>query len=290
MHLGQRRCVRSRRLILLAPSSDSGSHVFHRVDADGDKYESLLTQAQRLRGRIYLEDGAIGREQLTADGRHVQKPDRTSWHLLSVNENEQVLGCARYRQHENRVAFRTLGIYQSALAKCKTWGQAFKSAVEEELATARERDVSYVEMGGWALSEELRCTMEAVRMVMTTYALARVLGGALGIGTATTRHNSSSILRRLGWKPLFVRGVALPAYYDPNYRCEMEVLRFDSHEPSPQYWNAVEDTCAELPAVSVISPCETRHKSLFPSLCPQLLPAPIPAAVGGILNSGAVTI
>ncbi|MGH9667724.1 MAG: hypothetical protein ACRD9L_25180, partial [Bryobacteraceae bacterium] len=153
------------------------------MDADVDKYEWLLAQAQRLRGRVYLEDGAIEARQLTADGRHVQKSDRASWHLLSVNESEQVLGCARYREHENRVPFRTLGVGQSALAKCKIWGPLLRSAVEHELVVARERDVPYVELGGWALSAELRCTTEAMRMVMAVYGLAQLLGGALGIST-----------------------------------------------------------------------------------------------------------
>ena len=54
-------------------------------------------------------------------------------------------------------------------------------------------------MGGWAVTEELRGgTTEAVRMVVTIYALARILGGALGISTVTKRHASASILRRLG--------------------------------------------------------------------------------------------
>lgn len=237
---------------MLAPPSFRETGTFHRVENHTPRYDVLLAEAQRLRGRVYLEDGAVEPRQLTADGRHVQKADRMSWHLLSVNEEGRVLACARYLSHDSRASFRALAVHHSAIAKCKTWGARFRTAVEEELGAARSRDLPYVELGGWALSEELRCTTEAVRMIVAMYGLAELLGGALGISTATTRHGSSSILRRIGGKSLFGDGAALPPYYDPSYRCQMEVLRFDSAEPSPRYAGWIEECRAHLPYVPVV--------------------------------------
>ncbi len=256
MHLSPSRAVCSREFVLLAPVSCPDTPAFTRVECDATGYERLLGEAQRLRGGIYLQDGAIEAWQLTADGRHVQAADDRSWHLLSVNQHGLVAGCARYTMHDNDVAFPALGVYHTALAKSKTWGTMLRRAVEDQVARARSRGISYAELGGWAISEGLRHTTEAVRMMVTVYGLSELLGGALGISTATTRHGSSSMLRRIGGRPLVADGVALPAYYDPHYKCEMEVLHFDSSDPSPRYWNWIGECLASLRSVRVIRALE----------------------------------
>ena len=57
----------------------------------------------------------------------------------------------------------------------------------------------------------------------------------MGVATATWRHSSAAILRRIGLTSLSVDGEALPPYHDPQYDCSMEVLRFDSRLPNPRY-------------------------------------------------------
>jgi hypothetical protein len=74
--------------------------------------------------------------------------------------------------------------------------------------------------------------------------------------TATVRHCSSTILRRLGGSDLTVDGRGVPSYYDPRYKCEMELLRFDSRHPSPKYSGLVELLKAKLSGVLVIAPQE----------------------------------
>ena len=67
------------------------------------------------------------------------------------------------------------------------------------------------------------------------------------------RHCSASILRRLGGAPLRVGGTAIPSYYDPRYRCEMEILRFDSRRPGARYTALVEAVCERMAEVLVIA-------------------------------------
>ena len=128
-----------------------------------------------------------------------------------------------------------------------------EEALGGELERARQLNYSYVEMGGWVVARELRSSIEAARMVAMAYALARVLGGALGITTATTKHRSSSILRRLGGSSLCARGVEIPPYFDPQYQCEMEILRFDSSRPGRRCAAVVQDCEQELKRVPVIA-------------------------------------
>lgn len=235
----------SRHLMLLAPSVELDTPFAAKAEFDPGAHAALLAETQRLRGRIYVGDGAIEPWQLSEDGRHIQAADADAWHLLTVDDEGCVLACTRYLPHESDVSFSELVVSHSPLARSAVWGSLLREAVEDELRKARERGFSYVEMGGWAISEELRCSTEAVRMVLTVYALAQSLGGALGITTATSRHGSSSILRRIGGRSLEGQAIPLPPYYDPHYRCDMEILRFDSTQPEAKYVQVIEE-CSEL--------------------------------------------
>jgi hypothetical protein len=56
----------------------------------------MLAEMQRLRGSVYLRDGAIQKHELTADGRHRLSVDEQSWHILLVDGAKRVKGCMRY--------------------------------------------------------------------------------------------------------------------------------------------------------------------------------------------------
>jgi len=72
-------------------------------------------------------------------------------------------------------------------------------------------------------------------MALAVYGFSRRHGGALGMTTATFRHCSAVILQRLGGSRFESAGATLPPYYDPRYKCMMEMLRFDSRRPNPKY-------------------------------------------------------
>jgi hypothetical protein len=221
-------------LILLAPPtanipSEMASHK------NSDRYTLLICAMQRMRGRQYLADGAISARQLTEDGRHYLSSDENAWHILAVDDQESVVGCARYLPHEKGIPFSELSLSQASLANSPQWGSLFKKLVEAEMSMASKRRVDFVEVGGWALAPQVRNTADALRIALATYSLARILGGCIGIGAVTERHMSSSILRRLGGKTLGWQGVELPSYFDSNYGCQMEILRFESAQPNPRF-------------------------------------------------------
>jgi hypothetical protein len=237
---------------LLGSSADRGSlllaptcvtpRTFANVVADTAGHTARLAEAQRLRGKIAVQEHAIPASELLPDGRHVQGADRDSWHLLTLDADGRVAACMRYHAHSSEATFEDLSICHSTLARSEDWGPQLRGAVEADLLNARRRGWSYVELGGWVISEAMRCTTEALRMIATAYAFAQLCGGAMGITTASTRRCSAAILKRIGGQRLRSRGVELPTFYDSHYRCHMEVLRFDSSRPNSryQYWM---DTC-----------------------------------------------
>jgi len=99
-------------LVLLAPAGCFIPESFRRRYVDCNRHARWLSDAQRLRGGIYLADGAVQPSQLSADGRHVQHADYDSWHVLTVDGKGAVQGCARYRHLIGNVGFDDLGPQQ----------------------------------------------------------------------------------------------------------------------------------------------------------------------------------
>jgi hypothetical protein len=241
------------RLVLLAPPQAVISPAFTRVDIDPLRRRWLIREVQRLRGGIYLRDGAISHDQLSPEGLHQTPEDERSWHLLITDPVGRLTACVWYLEHENTTSLDRLRVRNCPLAQQAEWHDTLRRAVSLELLRARRDGLHYAEVGGWAVAEECRCKSEGLLLALAAYSLGRIGGGALGMTTATVRHSSSTILRRLGGSHLQVDGVAVPPYYDPRYRCEMELLRFDSRRPDTKYRGLVERLSARLTDVLVVA-------------------------------------
>ena len=242
----------NRRFVLLSPPAMPSFGPFSHAEVDPSRRQALLAEMQRFRGRVYLDDGVISDQDLTADGRHCQSMDEESWHLLILSPQDTVLGCTRYLQHSASTSFNRLHVRDAALARSEEWSGPLRWSVERELENARERGFSYIEVGGWALDESVRGSSDALRSVLFTYAWSQVIGGCLGLSTATHRNGSASILRRIGGRPLEWDGRELPAYYDPQFKCDMEVIRFDSRISNTKYQHAIDQIRSQIPSMQVI--------------------------------------
>ncbi len=255
-----------RTLTVLAPITTLAEtpNVFRSVQHSPNRYEELLAGMQRLRGSVYLRDGAIQATELTTDGRHVSRFDRHSWHVLTLDRDGHVCGCARYTSHGYAAAYANLGVRSSALAGQPDWRDKVQAAVEAEMTVAGAKGVPFVEVGGWALDGSARCTSEAVRIALSAYALSRNLGGCVGLTTATVRHDSATILQKIGGRPLRFDGSPLPSYYDARYECEMTILRFDSSEPNPRYEPWIEVLREELTTVRVVTRANPKVATVSP--------------------------
>jgi hypothetical protein len=255
----------SERIVFLAPSAAAAYGSFNRVDVNADRHEALLRDVQRFRGGIYLKDGAIHQSQLTRDGRHITPEDSGSWHMVLLDDAKRVDGCALYLDHDPDVTVEELRVKSCPLATDATWRPTFMSALRQELAHAREEGLRYVEVGGWAVSEKSRRTAGSLALALAVYGFANRGAGALAMTTATFRHCSSKILKRLGGSRFEADGVTLPPYYDPRYRCLMELLRFDSRRPNPHYSSLIDQIGSTLHKVTVIaSPARPRDLLIAP--------------------------
>jgi hypothetical protein len=270
------------RFVVLPPSSRTAiSSQFRNVEVDARRHDDLFAEMQRFRGGVYLNDGAIQSEDLT-DGRHMVGIDERSWHVLSVDSRGRICACLRYLEERHASGFEDLWVRHSALSQCPRFGNPFRRAVETEMERARQMQIGFGEVGGWAVAESHRWTMEPLRIILATYGLLQLRGGCAGVATATFRHSSATILRRIGLNSLSWDGAALPPYYDPNYRCEMEVLHFDSRFPNQKYRDSVTELSHALATSPVI--CREGHKSALPGVfhgfdIPVGAPGLVPVAI-----------
>ncbi len=175
--------------------------------------------------------------------------------------------------HANTVSFDQLRLTHSHLAKDPVWGAKLRAAVEADLDEARRQNIGYAELGGWAIDADYRCTKAALETLVASYAWGQMVGDCLSSCTATIRHRSAMILRRLGGKSLAVNGEIIPAYNDPHYGCQMEILRFDSREIDSRFVKLVEETREQLEASTVIRPCATPVDELERAVVDQPKPA-----------------
>ncbi len=258
------------RMILLAPPNAYGHEFFRNVEVNVPLRSALVRQMQRLRGGIYLQDGAISQQQLIG-GRHQTPEDEKSWHLLMLDRQQQVTSCVWYMEHDSMASVDSLRARNCPLAVQAGWSERFFDAVGGELARARRLGMRFAEVGGWAVAPEHRCKSEGLLLALAAYSLGRISGGALGLTTATVRHASSTILQRLGGSHLTSADGPVPAYFDPRYNCEMELLRFDSRRPATKFASLIDSLKDRLSIVQVVA-----SHSL--SALPEQMDAPAPAA------------
>jgi hypothetical protein len=244
--------------IILPPPGARVPTNFRRIEFDNHRHRTLLAGMQRLRGKAYLDDGAISRQELTIDGRHQLVDDESCWHVLSLSDDGRVTACLRYLDERHSTGFRALWVSRAALARCPRQGWKLRLAVQSRVDRARATMLGFGSVGGWAVAPEQRRTTEPVAIILATYGLLELLGGCLGVATATFRHQSAAILRKIGLSTLTWSGDALPPYHDPKYGCQMEVLEFDSRSPNPKYRQAVEELKTALLDAPVVCADETK--------------------------------
>jgi hypothetical protein len=241
------------RVVLLAPSVASVDEIFQNVDVDQHGHDQLVRDVQKLRGGIYLKDGAIQSNQLSSDGLHQTPEDENGWHMLLLDKKQRLNACALYLEHDSSVSFEELRVRQCPLAENEEWRPRLRKAIHSELARARRERLQFVELGGWAVSEESRGTAGPLALALAVYGFSRRCGGALGMTTATFRHCSATILKRLGGSRFEIDGATLPPYFDARYQCMMEMIRFDSRSPNPKYIHLIEQARQRLARVLVIA-------------------------------------
>ena len=232
-----------------------------KSQCDAEAYGVFLDSLQKLRGKSYVQDGALQSWDLDSDGRHRMPDDERCWHFLLVGPSDNVVGCARFLLHSPDATYDQLRISHSPLASDSVWGSKLRRLTARTLRQARQERIGYAELGGWAIAEEHRNTKAALEILIGSYAWAELVGHCICSCTATVRNNSSSILRRMGAGSLVDEGETAPTYFDAQYGCNMELLGFDSRQPPFRFAPLLKEIRSKLEASALIQSCKTQESS-----------------------------
>ena len=221
--------------LILAPAGAVSPNFLHGVIQHTAIHSRIFSQMQVMRGAVALAEGAIQACDLDSGARHHMPGDSESWHLLRMGDDGQIRGCARILMHSDNPSFHRLRLSSSRIAKSEQWGQKVRFAVEAEMARATASGMKLVEPGGWVLRPNLRGGPDAISLALSAFAWSQLMGGCLAFVTATLKHGSCSMLKRLGGSLLSFAGEPIPRYYDPEYRCEMELLSLYTKHLNPRF-------------------------------------------------------
>lgn len=243
------------RLVILPPPDQAVPESLKRLTVNAAQRSELLRDIQRLRGRIYVQDGAVQTHELTEDGRHETPEDEKSWHIVMLDrQNGQPSACLWYLEHLCATSIKDLRIHNSPPAVDPEQGAALRASVVDQIAEARADGIPYTEVGGWATDRFDRCSPDGLLLILATYGLSRMVsGGALGVTTATIRHSSAAILKRLGLSYFPVGKSRVPPYFDPRYQCQMELLRFDTRAANPRFETHIDQLIEQLADSRVVA-------------------------------------
>ena len=241
------------RFQLLAPPGTVHSGPSAPSSAENDLYERYLASLQKLRGKCYLADRAIGPEQLDHTGRFRMHRDHNCWHFLLVDPEDEVVGCVRYLTHLPTASPADLLTSHSAIGQDPVWRDKFRGALASDLTFARKNGLTFIEVGGWAIETAFRQTRAALEILLASFAWGRMIGGAIGCCTATFRNSSASMLRRIGGRSLEYNNEVIPPYSDAAYGCMMEALRFHFQDFDPRYQKMVDSIHTRMSEQSTIT-------------------------------------
>jgi hypothetical protein len=224
--------------------------LFPTPDCDcviGENFSSIaehcdaISEVQRFRGRVYVADRAIPASALDEKGRHSQDYDFENYHLCLRSLEGQIRGCFRLRLHELAAEVRDLKLYEVIERMPCDLAERCLSALISLFESSSREGLRIGEVGGWAIDEQLRHHCAATLLPFAAWSLYQIVGNALVVASATTRHHSSAILKRIGGFALMNGSKELPRFMDDFHGCEMELLGFDSRRPHPKYEKVVAD-------------------------------------------------
>lgn len=218
----------------LFPGSDSDS-VIGEIFSSLAEHRAAISEVQRFRGRVYVADGAIPASALDEEGRHYEEFDFENYHLCLLDLEGRVRGCFRLCLHERGAEVCDLKLHNVIERMPSGLATVCCGALASLFELSRREKVGIGEVGGWALDEEFRHDRGSTLLPFAAWSLFQIAGNAIVLASATTRHHSAEILKRIGGFPLMNDGKELSPFMDAYHGCEMELLGFDSRRPHPKY-------------------------------------------------------
>jgi hypothetical protein len=249
-------------LTVVAPSVAHVPEWLSNALVNDAMYQNMIDEIQRFRGNVYVHDKAIPASSLDKEGRHYSDYDYQAWHIIFRDRREDLCGAIRVGLVScTDTDVEDLQVLRFLAKMPDDQRTPLEAAVRGFLGNCRLLQPSICEPGAWAVAEDVRKGRLAPVLAASIWSLLRVVGGASGVATATTRHGSADILKKMGGFDLILNGVPLVPFYDSYHACYMELVGFDSSYLNPR----LEATVTEVQEYMGLLPIITRGASSPPA-------------------------
>jgi hypothetical protein len=224
---------------VIAPAHRPVEGVFADVIEDPQQYRQRLTELQQFRGHVYTQEGFLRRDALDRDGRHVSSLDPGRWHLLICDQQKAIKACLSLRLFDELPELEDLYVYDIVRRSAGANLLKYRHALLQMIERSRERRVMFGEVGGWAVSPDVRNGAATVTTVLGAWALMRFVGEWIGVATVGKGRKAERVLSKLGGFRLPEGDGFLPHFFDSDYNSNIEILAFDSRQPCPEAIEAI---------------------------------------------------
>ena len=228
-------------LSVVAPRNAILPRQVTRGRIDPAAHRLRVSEIQAVRGQIYFEDGAIPKSALDAQGRYGAEGDFDHWHVVVSDSASNVCGCVRLRLLHPDQDLNELHTYKVLARLPEDQQGRYLRAADAHRMKALDDNVSFGEVSGLALTKKFRRSSAGITLAVACWSVFRLLGNAMPLGTSTLRHGWAERLQGLGGFALTCGNEPLPPFYDDYFRCEMQLLGFDSRRIVPSCEPLVEE-------------------------------------------------
>jgi len=217
------------RIIFLAPPGTKPG--FGSTKVDPERWRSLLFGACKVRGSAYLEDGAIQQHDLHSDGSFRLPMDDNSWHVLMVDDDDQVTATLRAtvlpldsRKRKGKLPHvgASLGRAESDQFRPRFKAELFLSTLGLVFGSERTQ---FMVVGGWASDRHSAPPSAGAELALSVWAFSRHTEVAGALCVASERHDAHGQLVRTGAVPIRAIG-SQDMYFDSAYGCRVGLLGF----------------------------------------------------------------
>lgn len=209
--------------VLLAPRRHVPAE-YTCVIRDSLQHQCWLKRAQMLRGRAYLEDGAVDASHLDQDGRLISHWDMDSWHIIA-REGDEACATMRFTFHRNAVDPDHLGLASSSVFQTPDAARIHRAVRTYQEKCLDAGDI-FGEVGGWAAESLRRGGRKSAAVALSPWPLCRSVGRVRALSTVTSRNHSIGILTRIAAVPLGDEQGQVPSWFDERYGCDMYLSAF----------------------------------------------------------------
>lgn len=216
---------------VIAPAHRPVEAIFNNVVEDPASYWRRLTQVQQFRGSVYVNEGFLRPDALDHEGRHVSPLDPDRWHLLVCDGDRHIKACLSLRLYDQAPAMHDLCAYELLERSTGRHLMRYTAAIGSLIDQSKRDRVMFGEVGGWAVSPDVRNGAATISTILGAWALMRFVGDAIWVATVGRGKKADRILSRMGGFRLPEGGNSLPPFFDAGYNSEIDILGFDSRRP-----------------------------------------------------------